>query len=985
MNKGLDLLSSITVWSKYAKYVPQLQRRENWSEITYRYLSMMETKYPVLKDDIYKYGQLILDKKILPSMRMLQFAGKAIEINHARGYNCSYLPIDDYRAFGEVMFLLLGGTGVGYSVQKNHVDKLPEIRKSKSKRKYVVSDDIQGWANSIKILMKSYYGMCSKPVFDYSDIRPKGARLVTAGGKAPGPDPLKLCHFQIESILDRKNDGEKLTPLECHDILCHIANSVLAGGIRRSAMIAGFDIDDQEMLTCKFGDWWELNEQRGRANNSAVLKRSKLRKDDFEVLWKKIETSGSGEPGFYLSNNTDWFTNPCCISGDTWVTTEEGPRRVNEIVGQSTKLLMDGHFYSTTDEGFWPTGVKEVYELKLRNGLKIKATSDHRFLTSNNEWRELGDLKVGESLFISHNEKNQWIGLGGDEKEGWLVGNLIGDGTFYSESIAKFSHWGENKMDMSRKTKSFLSSTVRESVKKRSYINEHSINSTHDTHDNISVHSLRFGEIAKKWGVIKGNKHFNDTIEKGSSEFYKGVIGGFFDAAGSVWGNNKTGLNVSLSQSHLESLEIIQRMLLRLGIESNIYNIHNGKDVLMPDGKGGSKFYKCKASYELRVSGRYMVGRFFSTIFIQDETKIKKYNSREQAYTKNPYKRENMFSSEVESITLKGVEQVFDCTVPEVSCFEANGIITHNCEIALRPFQMCNLCEINFSSVENQQDFEQRVEAASFFGTLQAGFTDFYYLRDVWRKTCEKDALLGIGITGLASNKINEIDFEQAIKQVAIPTNKKIASIIGINPSARISCVKPSGTTSCVLGTSSGIHDWHSKYYIRTIRFGKDEAVSNYLKKINPSMVEDDILRPHDTVCIRIPIKAPEGAIVREDVSEIDLLERVKLVSEKWVKPGHIKGDNTHNVSATISIKEDKWDEVGEWMWKNKKYYNGLSVLPYWGGTYQQAPFEEVTEEKYNELISNLKDIDLDYVIELEDITDLKSEAACAGGACEIV
>lgn len=618
MNKGLELLSSITIWSKYAKYVPGLSRRENWSEITYRYLQMMEKKYPQLKDEIYHYGQFILNKEALPSMRMLQFAGKAIEINHARGYNCSYLPIDDYRAFGEVMFLLLGGTGVGYSVQGNHVDKLPEIRKPKGRRKYVISDDIQGWANSIKILMKSYYGMCSKPVFDYSDIRPKGARLVTAGGKAPGPEPLKLCHFQIEAILDRKQDGEKLTPLECHDILCHIANSVLAGGIRRSAMIAGFDIDDQEMLTCKFGNWWELNEQRGRSNNSAVLKRSKLKKNDFDTLWKKIEASGSGEPGFYLSNNTDWFTNPCV-------------------------------------------------------------------------------------------------------------------------------------------------------------------------------------------------------------------------------------------------------------------------------------------------------------------------------------------------------------------------------EIALRPFQMCNLCEINFSSVKNQEDFEKRVEAAAFFGTLQAGFTDFYYLRDVWRKTCEKDALLGIGITGLASEKIKEIDFAKAVNEVIIPTNKRIAEIIGINPSARITCVKPSGTTSCVLGTSSGIHDWHSKYYIRTIRFGKDEAISKYLKDNNPSLIEDDILRPHDTVCVRIPIEAPENSIVRENTSEIDLLERVKFISENWIKPGLIKGDNSHNVSATISIKDDKWQEVGEWMWKNRKYYNGLSVLPYWGGTYQQAPFEEVTKERYEELMAALKDFDLNEVIESEDVTDLKAEAACAGGACEVV
>ena len=167
----------------------------------------------------------------MPSMRMLQFAGKAIEKNESRGYNCAFLPVDDYRAFSETMFLLLGGTGVGYSVQKHHIEKLPEIRKPNKTQKFLVGDSIEGWADSVKHLMKAYFGVRrTKPLFDFSDIRQKGAELITAGGKAPGPEPLKECLFKVEQILERKNDGEKLTPLEAHDIQCHIANAVLAGG-----------------------------------------------------------------------------------------------------------------------------------------------------------------------------------------------------------------------------------------------------------------------------------------------------------------------------------------------------------------------------------------------------------------------------------------------------------------------------------------------------------------------------------------------------------------------------------------------------------------------------------------------------------------------------------------------------------------------------------------------------------------------------------
>lgn len=211
------------------------------------------------------------------------------------------------------MFLLLGGTGVGFSVQREHIENLPALHKAQKRRRFLVGDSLEGWADSVKVLLKGYFGLSEYlPDFDYSDIRPKGARLVTAGGKAPGPEPLKICIARLSALLDSKRDGERLSSLERHDMMCHIANAVLAGGIRRSAMISLFSYDDEEMLTCKFGNWWELNEQRGRANNSIVLPRDTTTREQFFTLWQKIELSGAGEPGFYFTNNTDWGTNPCC-------------------------------------------------------------------------------------------------------------------------------------------------------------------------------------------------------------------------------------------------------------------------------------------------------------------------------------------------------------------------------------------------------------------------------------------------------------------------------------------------------------------------------------------------------------------------------------------------------------------------------------------------------------------------------------------------
>jgi ribonucleoside-diphosphate reductase alpha chain len=516
------------------------------------------------------------------------------------------------------MFLLLGGTGVGYSVQKHHVEVLPEIRKPNKERgrRWLVADSIEGWADAVKVLVKSYFFGGSKIEFDFSDIRPKGSRLVTSGGKAPGPQPLKECLIKLEGILDSKEDGQKLRPIEVHDMVCHIADAVLAGGIRRAALISLFSASDDEMISCKSGAWWETNPQRGRANNSVSLMRHKVSKDYFMDLWKRIEASGAGEPGIYLSNDKDWGTNPCC-------------------------------------------------------------------------------------------------------------------------------------------------------------------------------------------------------------------------------------------------------------------------------------------------------------------------------------------------------------------------------EIALRPFQFCNLTEVNVSNVVSQEDYEARVRAASFIGTLQAGYTNFHYLRPIWQRTTEKDALVGISMTGIGSGAVLKLDMKAAAKVVK-EENRKTAELLKINPAARTTTVKPAGTTSLTLGTSSGIHAWHNEYYIRRVRVGKNESIYSHLKQYHPELVEDEYFRPHDTAVIGIPQKAPEGSILRNE-SPIQLLERVKKVQQEWIKPGHRSGSNAHNVSATISIREHEWPAVGEWMWENREYYNGLSVLPYDGGTYIQAPFEDCTEEKYEELMESLKDVDLSKIVEVDDNTDLSGEVACAGGACEVV
>ena len=625
MELSTKIMSDIVTHMKYAKYLPSKHRRETFEEIVTRNKEMHIKKFPQLMAEIDEAYELVYQKKILPSGRSLQFAGKAIEMSPARIYNCSAIAVSDSKAFSEIMFLLLMGCGVGYSVQKHHVRQLPAIIGAeravgnKRKKRYLVQDSIVGWADAVKAQMDSYFEGTLEIDFDYRDIRKKGATLKTSGGKAPGAEPLRICLDKIDSVLrnavDTRGSGCRLTTLEAHDIICLLADAVLCGGVRRSACISLFSLDDTDMLECKFGNWWELNPHRGRANNSAVIDRSKITREVFDELWGKVQASGSGEPGVFFTNDVEMLTNPCC-------------------------------------------------------------------------------------------------------------------------------------------------------------------------------------------------------------------------------------------------------------------------------------------------------------------------------------------------------------------------------EIALPSHSFCNLVTINASSIVSQDDYNYRAKMAARIATLQASYTDFYYLRKEWRENVERDALIGVSMTGVASDKVMALNMIEASK-IVVQENNEFAKKLGINPSKRSTCLKPEGTSSIILGTSSGVHAWYAPYYWRRVSVGKEEAIYQYLSVMHPELIEDDYFKPTTMAKRKVPQKAPEGAMLRT-VTALDTMKRVKKISTDWITEGHVEGVNHNNVSCTISVRDNEWEEVGNWMWDNKDHYNGIAVLPYDGGSYTQSPFEECTKEEYENAMRYLSEVDLTQVIEGEDLTDFQGEVACGGGACEI-
>lgn len=978
---SVKALSDFTRYAKYSKYLEEEQRRETWHETIDRVFDMHkqhlgEERYNAIKDEIEFAKKMVLKKRVLGSQRALQFGGEPILRKSAKMYNCSAGYVNRLNFFKECVYLLLCGCGVGFSVQRHHVAKLFPVvpARDKGTRKFTVPDTIEGWADCIGVLMQSFLDD-PRPFkiydgeevesfsgyeieFDFSKIRPEGAPI-SWGGVAPGPKGLEVAVQKITRLLtiDVQMQGiTQLRPIHAYDIVMHASDAVLSGGIRRSATICMFSPDDEEMVTAKTGNWFETNPQRGRSNNSAVLVREETTREQFAELMKSVKEFG--EPGFVWADSTEVLYNPCCISGDSWVTTKSGAAQVKDLVGKPLEILTNGK-YEKSPMGFWSTGKKTVYRLTLANGMAIKATADHRFLKEDGQWTELIKLKRGDVVQISNNiETNTWEGIGGTLKEGWLLGNLIGDGTYADKDICKWSYWGNDRLFMIKKCKSYLKQVVRSALKQKEYIDE-SKNTEHPTHCNYSTESLRFQEIANRFGVSLSCKQFTEQIEKASSAFYRGVLGGLFDADGCVWGGNQTGLYVSIGQSNELTLQIAQRMLARFGIVSKIYLQREEGPSLLPDGKGGEKYYHCKAQYELRINGRFMVQKFFDSIHVLTPEKLSKYDTLVSQYTKAPYVSKALFTSAVHKIEEIGVEEVYDCTVPTTSCFDANGLIVHNCEIGLYAhtddgrsgFEFCNLCEINGKKTTTREEFLEVCRAAAILGTIQASYDTFDYLSPATEEIVKKEALLGVSMTGVQDTP--EITLNPEIQnegaKLILEVNEEIAAKIGINKCARATCVKPAGTTSCILGTASGIHPHHAKRYFRRVQANKLEFPLQYFHLHNPDAVEDSVWSTNGTdQVITFLCEVPMGAKTKNQIGALDLLSNVKETQQNWVESGTRKDSNSrewlrHNVSNTINVQPNEWDAVEEYIYENRAWFAGVSLLPQSGDLdYPQAPFTSV-------------------------------------------
>src|SRR3989339_2119231 len=625
-------LGEFIYYRTYSKWIPEENRREAWIETVDRYVDFMkENLGKKLKDLEYKeVREAILKQEAMPSMRLLQFAGNATRVNNICAYNCSYIAPEKWRDFSEIMFISMSGTGVGWSVESDNIQKLPQIKRQTGKKlaTFVVPDSKEGWAEALTLGMETWASGLDID-FDFSQLRPVGARLKTMGGKSAGPEPLRdLLAFTRRKMLTRQ--GKRLENINAHDIICKIGENVVAGGVRRSAMISLSDLDDVAVRDAKKGQFWNTDPQRMLANNSAVYE-SKPTNEEFMDEWIALMKSKSGERGIYN-----------------------------------------------------------------REGLK------------------------------------------------------------YTLPKRRLDQFGPDQ-------------TPR-------------------------------------------------------------------------WGGNPCG------------------------------------------------------------------------------------------------------------------------------------------EIILQSKQFCNLSEIVARVDDTEKSLLRKLRIATILGTYQASLTNFPYLSAEWKENCEKEALLGVSITGqFDCPAVRTPEMMRKLKLESIKVNKMYARRFGINQSTCITCVKPSGNLSQTVDSSSGIHTRNSAYYIRRARIASTDALFKMLRDqgvpFHPEVGQT--LASATTFVFDFPVKAPDKSVFKDDQTAIEQLEYWKMVKENFTE---------HNPSTTISIGDDEWIEVANWIYKNWNIVGGLAFLPRDNHVYQLAPYEAIDETTYKEMLKRFEHIDFSKIVtyEVTDELNQKDELACVGGVCTI-
>lgn len=882
--------------------------------------------------------------------------------------NCSFIPIESLRAFSEALHILMCGTGVGFSVEKKFVDNLPQVGcLTNVSVPYLVEDSTEGWADSLLFGMEQWF-KGNRVVFDYSGLRARGVPLKIKGGRASGPEPLQRLHSLCEETI-LSASGRKLKPIECHDIACAIGDIVHVGGFRRAALISFSDPEDEEMRHAK--DWTrgDFPKIRYMSNNSAFWE-SKPDEETFWKEWRALAASGSGERGFYrmppekrAQRRGDFRSNPC-VTGDTRVMTEHGLVQIKDLVGLGSLFAIDRRFNegvhaSSTTGGAYKTGTKDVFLLSTEDGFEVKATADHRFMTVDG-WKEAQELQVGDLLYIANTR-----GLFGDKgstDEGLLAGWVAGGGLSVDETGVPHLTLFDNDDTFTI----FFDAVER-------------LGGVRSAQWNDGWKSLHAPYLQRY--LEPDRSLIPEYVWQGTESCQRSYLSALFSASAllpvsrSTDNPLKSKTLIQIQSLEHDFLREVQVLLLNFGVVSrirghglyinnvNLVRFHEKIGFLHKDGQTGLAHVALQHAQDLCSES---------------------------------------FTTRFRALTPCGVEDVYDVTIPVSHSFVANGFVVHNCgEINLRytlsedPWtgkggagSFCNLTAAVMRAGDTRESFAEKVRIAAWLGVIQASFTHFPYLREGWQKICDEDRLLGVDITGQCDNPALSNDHDTMIyfNRVARETAAEASAWLGINMPAAITCGKPSGNTSQLADCASGFHPRYAPYYIRRVRIDGKDPLTALLRDSGVPMFKENGMGdlPDEEVpvwVVQFPVKAPEGAMIRDSETAIEMCERYLHIMRTWC------GERGHNQSATIYVRDNEWDEVGRWVFEHFDEVTGLSFLPYDGGMYKLAPYQEITQAEYEAALAEMPHVDFSLLThyEREDRGQGSTELACSSGSCELI
>lgn len=954
----MDVYQQMIHKSRYARFLPEKNRRENWDETVDRYMNFMAShleknnNYKMPSSMFKEIRDAIFSHEVMPSMRAMMTAGKAAERDNTCIYNCAFLPVDDAKSFDEAMFVLLCGTGVGFSVERQYVNKLPEIPDEmfQSDTTIVVKDSKEGWAKALRQLLALLYSG-EIPKWDLSKLRPAGAPLKTFGGRASGPEPLNdLFRFCVRIFTNAK--GRKLTSLECHDVMCKIAEVVVVGGVRRSALISLSNLSDDRMRHAKAGAWWEANVQRALSNNSAVYT-ERPEVGVFMNEWLSLYESKSGERGIFNREaarkvvqkngrrdaDYDWGCNPCCFTSDMKLLTSEGFKTFGELEGKDFTIINpEGN---TSPGKVWKVNQrKNVAKITFLNKdvLPIEATYDHIFKLSNGEECQVKDL-VGKrpKRFVKMKRRPDPYC-----EQDFHAGFILGDGIL---------------TDLLNETKMGLTVCIGK--------NDHDVLKymgtvgVSDLDKNGHLYTQLNAYVARQYNLPSkkiGERGLPESIRTNNG------LMGLYSANGSVIKTSRVSLKTTDYDQATDLVHVLSDMF---GITAYV-TTNKSKE-----NEFGNGTYTMQESYDVNI------GRYVDIIKFAEEIGFAQKYKQDALINLI-----NVRAPMVKSLECLGEKDIYDFNEPETNWGVVNGVVVHNSEIILRPYEFCNLSEVVVRDTDTEDDLIRKVRVASWIGTMQSTFTHFPYLRKIWQKNVEEERLLGVSLTGIYDSTLtnNYKDDKLAgrlekLRDTVIETNKVFAEALGIPQSVATTCVKPSGTVSELVDAASGIHPRHDPYYFRRIRADNKDPLTKHMISSGVAH-EPDVTKPDSTTIFTFPKKAPKNAVMRSDISSIDHLNLWLAYQRHWTE---------HKPSVTISVKEEDWPIVGAWVWENFDEISGVSFLPFDGGSYRQAPYETITKEQYDELVNTTpKTIDWDEFIEMEDNVEGAQTLACTAGGCTI-